>query len=323
MRVGPYADTGDEFHPPVNDDDHEWAETCWFTFAVPERRLSGQQYCYFKPTLGVVAAAAYVWDDTGDQVWNCRYAKNFWHLPFPDASLSDLTLANGIRHRVRQPGVCYAIGYDDPDGDELHVDLTFTALSTPHLLGEHHLDQPGRCVGEIVLGGESIAVDSFGFRDRSWGRRTQYGPGIHETHCKTGGYSYATASAEEAFLAITLDFGDGSAIVIHGYLIRGGQKANLVGGRRSVDERDPSTGAPTKVSVEAVDELGRTLAASGTPLNRLGFLVNPNLWTWNCLTEWNWNGISAFGEDHDNWSVAGQREFSRQLRARSGGQRST
>ncbi len=210
MRVGPYADTGDEFHPPVNDDDHEWAETCWFTFAVPERRLSGQQYCYFKPTLGVVAAAAYVWDDTGDQVWNCRYAKNFWHLPFPDASLSDLTLANGIRHRVRQPGVCYAIGYDDPDGDELHVDLTFTALSTPHLLGEHHLDQPGRCVGEIVLGGESIAVDSFGFRDRSWGRRTQYGPGIHETHCKTGGYSYATASAEEAFLAITLDFGDGS-----------------------------------------------------------------------------------------------------------------
>src|SRR5687768_17401786 len=33
----------DGFHPPTSDDP-SWTETCWFTFTVPERRLSGQLY---------------------------------------------------------------------------------------------------------------------------------------------------------------------------------------------------------------------------------------------------------------------------------------
>lgn len=80
---------------------------------------------------------AYFWDDTGDQIWNCLYAKNFWHLPLPEQPLSDLRLGNGARYEVLEPGSVYRIGYDDPDdGDEIHVDLTFTAIAPPHLLGE-------------------------------------------------------------------------------------------------------------------------------------------------------------------------------------------
>ena len=37
----------DEFHPPTSDDPY-WTETCWFTFTVPERRLSGQLYPFFR-----------------------------------------------------------------------------------------------------------------------------------------------------------------------------------------------------------------------------------------------------------------------------------
>ena len=85
----------DGFHPPTTDDPH-WAETCWFTFTVPERKLSGQLYPFFHPNLGVLSAGAYFWDDTGDQVWNCLYAKNFWHLPIPDQPLTD------IQHRQPQ-----------------------------------------------------------------------------------------------------------------------------------------------------------------------------------------------------------------------------
>ena len=82
----------DEFHQP-DSDDPSWAETCWFTFSVPERRLSGQLYPFFSPNLGVMSAGVYVWDDRGSQLWNCRYAKNFWHLPIPDQPLSDIELA--------------------------------------------------------------------------------------------------------------------------------------------------------------------------------------------------------------------------------------
>lgn len=309
----PHAD--DRFHPPSSADPY-WTETCWFTFTVPERRLSGQLYPFFRPNQRVAAGAAYFWDDRGDQPWNCLYAKNFWHLPLPaDARLSDLSLPNGIRIRCLEPLRRYELRYDDPDGgDEVHLALAFTAVAQPHRLGGSHLDQPGRFEGTLVLHGEEIRVDAFGFRDRSWGPRTQFGQGITGTPAGHGGYSYATASPRDAFHTITLDFGSGCDS-IHGHLLRDGEWAKLVSGRREVVERDAASGYPTRVRIDGLDALGRELSASGRCLNRLGFFINPNLFSVNCLTEWSFGGISAFGEDHDNWSAPAARRF---FRARLG-----
>jgi hypothetical protein len=301
----------DEFHPPTSDDPY-WTETCWFTFTVPERRLSGQLYPFFQPNQHVTSGGAYFWDEHGDQPWNCRYAKNFWHLPIPDAPLSDIGLANGIHYRCVEPLTRYQIGYDDPDGgDEVHAALMFTAVTPPHYLGHSHLDQPGRYTGTIVLQGEEIAVDSFGFRDRSWGPRSQFGPGLASSAVPNGGYSYATASPRDAFHTITMNTGNG-CVNIHGYLLRDGEWAKLATGRREVLERDAATGSPRRVRIEASDESGRTLHADGTCVNKLAVFLNPNLFTINCLTEWTFDGVTAWGEDHDNWSAPAARRFFRQ-----------
>jgi hypothetical protein len=305
----PHAD--DEFHAPTSADPY-WTETCWFTFAVPERRLSGQLYPFFRRNQGVAAGGAYFWDASGDSLHTCRYAKNFWHLPLAeDARLSDLALANGLRVRCLEPLAKYALGYDDPDEGALRVALTFTAVARPNYLGHGHLDQPGRYQGEIVLDGETIRVDSFGFRDRSWGVRPQFGPGLAGSPARRGGYSYATASERDAFHTITLDFGQG-CISIHGYLLQDGVWSRLAAGRREVLERDAATGAPLRVAIEGTDELGRALTAEGRCLNKLGLHLNPNLFTVNCLTEWRWGGVVAYGEDHDNWSAPAARRFFRE-----------
>ncbi len=301
----------DELHPPTSADP-EWAETCWFTFTVPERRLSGQLYPFLKTNQRVAAGGAYFWDDRGDQPWNCVYAKNFWHLPLPaGARLSDLSLANGIRIRCVEPLSRYEIAYADPDGDELSLELEFSAIAKPNYLGHSHLDQPGRYTGVVRLRGEEIRVDSFGFRDRSWGPRSQFGAGLTGTPAQHGGYSYATASPRDAFHSITMDFGSGCRS-IHGYLLRDGVWAKLAHALREVTERDPRSGFPLRVQIQGADELGRSLEAEGRCLNRLGFYINPNLFTVNCLTEWRLGGITAWGEDHDNWSAAGIRNFARQ-----------
>ena len=311
----------DEFHPPTSSDPY-WTETCWFTFTVPERRLSGQFYPFFRPNQGVLAAGAYFWDHTGHIPADILHARQFWHLPMPDQPLSDIHLPNGISYRCVEPLRRYELTYDDPDapegggdapGGDIHASLTFTAIAPPNYLGESHLDQPGRYVGTIVLAGEEIPVDAFGFRDRSWGPRSQFGRGLHGGSAMCGGYSYATSSEHDAFHAITMDFGTGS-LAIHGYIIRDGERSKVASGSRRVLERDPRTAYPTRVAVELVDELGRTLHAEGSCLNGLGLFLNPNLYTVNCLTEWTFDGITAFGEDHDNWSATGIREF---LRSRS------
>jgi hypothetical protein len=315
----------DEFHPPTSDDPY-WTETCWFTFTVPERRLSGQLYPFFRPNQGVLAAGAYFWDHTGHTPADILHARQFWHLPIPDQPLSDIQLPNGISYRCVQPLHSYELTYDDPDGsdgsdgiDSIHAELTFTALAPPNYLGESHLDQPGRYVGTIFLAGERIAVDAFGFRDRSWGPRTQFGRGLHSSPATSGGYSYATSSEQNAFHAITMDFGSGS-MAIHGYIIRDGVQSKVASGRRTVLSRHPVTAYPTRVALDLVDELGRTLEAEGECRNGLGLFLNPNLYTVNCLTEWAFDGGTAFGEDHDNWSATGIQEFWRRRRQENEGE---
>lgn len=300
----------DEFHPPTSDDPF-WTETCWFSFSVPERKLSGQLYPFFRPNQGVTAAAAYFWDDRGNQIWNARYVKNFWHLPIPDQPLSDIQLANGIRYKVLEPLQRYAVGYDDPDADDLHVDLTFTAVAPPNLLAESHVDQPGRYQGTIVLEGETIEVDAYGMRDRSWGPRPQFGDAMHGA--TNGGYSYATASERDGFHAITMDYGERGCIGIHGYVMRDGEWSKLKSATREVLERDADTGFPRRVILDITDEAGRELHVEGRALNQLAFPINPNLFTINCLTEWRFDGITAYGEDHDNWAAASIRRFMRRF----------
>jgi hypothetical protein len=312
----------DEFHTPDRADPF-WTETCWFTFTVPERRLSGQFYPFFRPTQGVLSAAAYFWDDTGSTPADVLHARHFWHLPLPDEPLSDIHLPNGISYRCVEPQHRYELTYRDPDGsgsggdDEVRADLTFTGMARPNYLGESHLDQPGRYEGTIVVGREQFDVDSYGFRDRSWGSRSQFGRGIHGTSARCGGYSYATASERDAFHAITMDFGAGS-MAIHGYLLRDGVWSKVHSGRRRVLERHPDTAYPTAVALDLGDEAGRSLHAEGRCLNGLGLFLNPNLYSVNCLTEWSFDGILAFGEDHDNWSAAGIRQFLRSRRADNG-----
>ena len=303
----------DHFHPPTSDDPY-WTETCWFTFAVPERKLSGQLYPFFRPNQGVTSGGAFFWDDTSGDLHSCRYARNFWHLPLPEgADLADIELPNGIRYKCLEDLKRYELHYADPDDPEdLTVDLVFEGICPPNLLGGGHLDQPGRYTGTVVLGGEAIPVDAFGFRDRSWGPRSQFGSTLMGSGAPHGGYSYATASESDAFHAITMAFDGKTMMPIHGYLLRDGEYATLVPGKgaREVTQRD-AAGVPVRVRITAEDELGRSLEAEGRCVNHLGVHLNPNLFTFNCLTEWEYGGVSSWGEDHDNWSATSIRHFFR------------
>ena len=127
--------------------DAEWTETCWFTFAIPERSMSLQFYPYFRPNLGVAAGAVYVWDGADDDLAMCRFAKNFWHLPMPSTPLTDLELANGISYRCTEPLSRYEVRYEDPDGGDLRIDLDVRCLHEPVLL-HTHFDQAGRAQRE-------------------------------------------------------------------------------------------------------------------------------------------------------------------------------
>jgi hypothetical protein len=294
----------DSFHPPDSDEPH-WTETCWFTFAVPERRLSGTFYPLFRPNLGVCSAAVYVWDDTAHELQDICYGRNLWHLPFPAGDLTDLSLPGGLRYRCLEPATRFAISY--AHGEEIAVDLRFDAVAPPHYLGAAHLDQPGRVHGDLTLHGERIPVDCFAVRDRTWSNRSDF----HDTlmgAATSGTYVHGMVDANDGFQALGATRDDTCAIVA-GYLIRDGVLADVVGGTRRVVARDE--GRPTHVILELTDKLGRTISAEGRTHNAFAWQFTPNMFSWICLTEWTWEAGRGWGEDHDNWSAAGWRAFRR------------
>ena len=100
---------------------------------------------------------------------------------------------------------------------------------------------------------------------------------------------------------------------MRGYLMRGGEWSNLVSGQRTV-ERD-AHGRPATVRVDAVDELGRVLEAQGTTVSRQVFTSYPDMFCWNSLARWEYDGRVAWGEDQDIWHPRTWRDFARQIGA--------
>ncbi len=149
----------------------------------------GQLYPFFRPNQGVLASGAYFWDEIGMSAPDATYARQFWHLRIPDQPLSDIELPNGIALRCTEPQRSWEISYRDPDTDDaslgVSLDLTFTGVQQAELPGRKSPRSTGPFPGSDQALRRGDPVDSFGFRDRSWGPRSQFGQGIHGTSVRS------------------------------------------------------------------------------------------------------------------------------------------
>ena len=92
-----------------------------------------------------------------------------------------------------------------------------------------------------------------------------------------------------------------------GFNIVDGEWARMVSGTRAV-ERD-TDGRPERYVVDAVDELGRRVTASGAMVSRQVFTAYPSMFCWNALVEWSTGEATGWGEDQDCWHPRKWRQF--------------
>ena len=301
----------DRFHPAS---DHWWeTETAWFSFNIPERRIGGWFYNQVLATQQVCNGGAWVWDASEA---GALYERNEQGLPLPpmdQLDLRDVSLPNGNHLQMIEPLRRYRVTYADPGRFE--ADLEFRGIMAPnsHPLGTapfwkgRHFDQPMHVTGEIVLNGETLAVDCLSVRDRSWGPRPQ-GPDPRKPRVDRPkrpsrprpvegvGYPFATASEGEGWLTYTrptITDGQPSDELSTGYLLRDGTYGHLVSGRRRI-WLDPTTQWVSRIELEATDEHGRELEAEGTLVSRHGSETTPS---GTGLFSWHWHGLEGWGED--------------------------
>ena len=290
----------DDFHFAEMGDRWWMTETSWFSFCNPAEKLGGWLYTMARPNIGTVAGGAWVWDDSAHLPWEVLYNANYTALRLPrDQDLSDITLPTGVSIKAVEP----TMGYDlrIADGDDCKAALHFQGVMPPRPLraggspfgGSNHFDQFGRVTGTVQLRDRTVAIDCLGMRDRSWGPRPEHRP-------KKSAYVTGMATERDGFLAVT-KWQEGVEEIAYGFMIRDGETASLVSGRRHV-ERDPAQGWVTSITIEGTDEHGRTLHAVGTRLS--GIIINRHSFIdSNGLIEWSINGHTGHGEDQDMWPV--------------------
>ncbi len=311
--LSPFTAQDDHFHFDQMSDRWWITETAWFAFCNPERKIGGWLYSMFRPNIGTIAGGAWVWDDTAHVPWEVPYSANYTALQIPrDQLLTDIKLPTGVSIKMLEPLMRYKLGFEDTG--KLSVDLEFNAVMPPRALRKgdssfknlSHFDQFGQVKGHIVLHGESIPIDCYAIRDRSWGPRPEHRPG-------KSAYVTGIASPDDAFLAVT-KWNDETNPVAYGFMIREGKTGDLVSGRRIV-ERCPKQGWVTKITIEARDEFGRDLHAVGERLS--GIIINRHSFIdSNGLIAWTINGKVGHGEDQDMWPVDRWSAFRREARAK-------
>ena len=194
---------------------------------------------------------------------------------------------------MREPQRVFELTYRDPDGDDIALDLTFTAVMDPlstKTSGPNggHLDQLGRFTGTLVLDGE---IDRGRLVRRARpvvGSAQPVRPVPHvvgRTYTATEmPYSHATSDTA-SFQAITANVTDDYPMIM-GFFLRDGEVSRLTTGRRAILARDPATDTVTRVLVEGTDELGREFHAEGETVSRFVNFCNENLVGWNYLVRW-------------------------------------
>lgn len=299
----------DEMHP-VGQASLDWTETVWFSFNVPERGLGGWLYVQSRPNLGTGSGGAFVYGPGAWGAWEQPFYAYFHHLPLPEQlDLRDVTFPNGVSVRMTEPGLRYELGYRFRDHDEFVADLEFVGLTppVPHVtgappfVGSSHYDQHGRVTGTIRLNGETIPVDCFAVRDRSWGRRPEHiGRGVGRLS-----YLFGTVSADEGVLVFATPPADDPRSEVEqlssGYLFRDGSVQRLASATRR-NHRDPNTGGVERVEVDAIDVIGREIRVEGETVSRLAMQTGGLCVA--SLLRLSVDGREGWGEDQDVWSLA-------------------
>jgi hypothetical protein len=303
----------DKFHE--RSDNPYWSESAWFSFMIPERNLHGMLYMYYRPNMKLAAAGPFIWDLSGEQIYDCLYYGFDPYLEMPEnVEMFDASLDNSYTVRTIEPDKAFTFGYKSK---RCTLDFEFRAVMEPHIKQETvkdesqlhgwwspvdvgHYDQVGRMTGSFTVDGERYDVDCYSMRDRSWGPRRLIPVRLaYPWAVVDDGHSFLAPAVSELPLDEDPVVGTQERIMAGaGWYMRDGIKSNLVSGTLDVIERGPD-GRPLREVIDAVDELGRTLHAEGDTKNLLKLSIYGDWFDWYSLAEWEFDGKKAYGEIED------------------------
>ncbi len=263
----------DEFHPPDRSDPY-WTETCWFTFTVPERRLSGQFYPFFRhhpggsarpgPSSGTTPATPRPTSSTPgtsgtspspssrSPTSGCPTASPTGVSSRSDATSSPTVTPTPVRRPPGRRSRRHGRRAGRPDLHR-HRPTQLPRRLPPRParpLPGHHRPRRRGDPGGLLRVPRPFVGTAIPVRPRA---STAPRPAAGAT--ATPRPRTATPSTPSPWTSAGHRHG---SMAIHGYLLRDGEWSKVASGSTDGARARPGTAYPTAVAVDLVDELGPT-----------------------------------------------------------------
>ena len=302
-----------EFHP-TDPQAHNWAETNYFAFFIPEHAICGHLQALFRPNVGAVMSDVRIWRGlvgSPDDTW---YISHHSYLPMPK-SLREYSLANGLSVKALSPRD-YRVDYTGVDNTSIHFDVR--GIMEPYDTADpkmdpvtrktkgddwnfadaynNHFDMSAHVTGEITVRGERFAVDCVQVMDHSWGPRTE----VDLAAMMWLGATFDNNFAIHAFFPADPAETEILRPLAHGYVTENGEVRGLVRGQLHVTRLGYQ---PVAVVFDAEDETGRTYRLYGATIAGGPWPVYPNLDVGLALVRWTMGDKVGHGMAMENSSL--------------------
>jgi hypothetical protein len=288
--------------PPPSDHPH-WIDSACFYLSVPELRLHGFIFYFFRPNLNLLTGGPVIWDPSGHTVLDCLHYNFCQYQPIPrPAQKFDFEAASSLRVATLEPQSRYALSYAFGG---LEFELEWQASAPIHAGHQRdpasfHAEQAGRMTGWLALDGRRIPVDCASLRDLSYGVRDY-------ASIYPGAYCWGS-TGPDVFQTLSMGTKQEQKI-LNGFLQKNGETATLVEGVRRIDEYG-RYGA-RRVTIEAVDALGRRLHVEGQLDEGLLFSGNTTHTVVWSFTQWDWDGQTCWGDNQEFYPASTFRRMAR------------
>jgi len=287
----------------VPNDHPHWIDSACFYLSVPELRLHGVIFYFFRPNLNMLTGGPVIWDPSGHTALDCLHYNFSQYQPMPKpAQKFDFEAANSLRVTTLEPQTRYTLAYAFGG---LEFELEWQATSPLHTSPQRdptnfHAEQAGRMVGWLKIEGRQIPVDCASLRDISYGVRDY-------AKMHPGDYCWGS-TGPDVFQTLSMGTGKEQKILT-GFLQKDGETAKLVEGVRRIDVYG-RYGA-RRVTIDAVDALGRLLHVEGKIDDGLLFSGNTTHTVVWSFTEWDWHGRKCWGDTQEFYPAQTFRRMAR------------
>lgn len=312
----PIRDADELLHPVEVGSHPGLTETSYFHFNIPAQGLTGELYVWFHSRLRMISAGVWIWKGFKRERLAAEYFDYRAFMPYHDGQIDDYTTPTGIRVKVIKPLEQIQVEYEDGRrGVRLHM---LQRAAAPPVARARAFDfeggyaaviqggfeQPMRVEGELELAGRRHRIDGYSIRDRSWNQVRDEMPRAVPPYTwlaaiADGNFSFCLGAYDDPALEpewknVLPDPPDGGKV--HGWIHRDGETRRLV--RVSKITRRKNM-VPVSHELKMQDTSGREYEFRGYVRSGLPIVPWPNMTCWCGLTEWECDGITAWGDTQE------------------------